>query len=277
MSGRKAEIKEEEIEEILLLVNRTYGYDFTNYSRASMQRRIARFIDDARFKNFSEFKFSLINDTSVFDYFLQRITVNVTEMFRDPQFYNAIRTLVLPVIASYPTIKIWHAGCSSGEEVFSMAILLHEAGLLKRSKIYGTDINPSNIEKAKKGILPLDVMKEYVANYIHSGGESDFASYYTARYNNAIIRKDLRDNIIFSQHNLVTDQVFNEFQLILCRNVMIYFNGQLQNRVIQLFYNSLSTFGFLALGIKESLLFSDLKNKFEIVSQQEKIFKRIQL
>src|SRR6478672_7183577 len=145
MSGRKAEIKEEEIEEILLLVNRTYGYDFTNYSRASMQRRIARFIDDARFKNFSEFKFSLINDTSVFDYFLQRITVNVTEMFRDPQFYNAIRTEVLPVIASYPTIKIWHAGCSSGEEVFSMAILLHEAGLLKRSKIYGTDINPSNI------------------------------------------------------------------------------------------------------------------------------------
>jgi chemotaxis protein methyltransferase CheR len=181
----------------------------------------------------------------------------------------------LPVIASYPSIKIWHAGCSSGEEVFSMAILLHEAGLLKRTKIYATDLNPNNIEKAKKGILPADVLKEYVGNYLRAGGQRDFASYYTAMYDNAIIRKDLRENIIFSQHNLVTDQVFNEFQLILCRNVMIYFNRQLQNRVINLFYNSLSTFGFLALGIKESLLFSDLKDKFEVVSNPEKIFKRI--
>lgn len=276
MSNKKVEIKEEEIEEILRLINRMYGYDFTNYSKASMQRRIYRFMDDAGFKNFSALKFSIINDKTVFDYFLQRITVNVTEMFRDPEFYKVIRTEVIPVMASYPTIKIWHAGCSSGEEVFSMAILLHEADLLQRSKIYATDINPNNIEKAKKGILPLEVMKEYVGNYILSGGESDFASYYTARYDNAIIRKDLRENILFSQHNLVTDQVFNEFQLILCRNVMIYFNTHLQNRVIQLFYNSLSTFGFLALGIKESLLFSDLKNKFEVISNQEKIFKRIQ-
>lgn len=275
MAERKVDITETEIEELLILVNQTYGYDFTNYSRASMHRRISRFIDDAGFDNTDDLKVSLTKDKAVFDFFLQRITVNVTEMFRDPEVYKVIRQKVLPVIASYPSIKIWHAGCSSGEEVFSMAILLHEAGLLKRSKIYATDINPNNIEKAKKGILSLDVMKEYTTNYLNAGGESDFASYYTAMYDNAIIRKDLRENIIFSQHNLVTDQVFNEFQLVLCRNVMIYFNRQLQNKVIHLFHNSLSTFGFLALGIKESLLFSDIKNKFEVVSNNEKIFKRI--
>ena len=255
MLKRKVDINEEEIEDLLSLVNQKYGYDFTNYSRASMHRRLSRFVDDAGFNNFYDLKAALLKEKSVFDFFLQRITVNVTEMFRDPEFYKVIRQKVLPVIASYPSIKIWNAGCSSGEEVFSMAILLHEAGLLQRSKIYATDINPNNIEKAKKGILPLDVMKEYVGNYLNAGGESDFASYYTAMYDNAIIRKDLRNNIVFSQHNLVTDQVFNEFQLILCRNVMIYFNRQLQNKVIQLFHNSLSTFGFLALGIKESRFF----------------------
>jgi chemotaxis protein methyltransferase CheR len=274
MSEKTNDISDEEIEDVLHLVDDLYGYDFTNYSRASMQRRITRFIDGAGYENIDILKKHLKNDQTVFDRFLQKITVNVTEMFRDPGFYKVIRKQIIPVIASYPTIKIWHAGCSSGEEVFSMAILLHEAGLLNRSKIYATDINPNNIEKAKIGILPLDVMKEYVANYIQAGGERDFASYYTAGYNHAIIRKDLRSNIIFSQHNLVTDQTFNEFQLIFCRNVMIYFNRKLQNSTIQLFYNSLSTFGHLALGIKESLLFSDLKNKFEVVSKQEKIFRR---
>ncbi|GEO07970.1 CheR family methyltransferase [Segetibacter aerophilus] len=274
MSERTSDISDEEIEEILHLVYHQYGYDFTNYSRASMQRRITRFIDSSGYRNIDNLKKHLGNDKSVFDLFLQKITVNVTEMFRDPEFYKVIRTQIIPAIASYPTIKIWHAGCSSGEEVFSMAILLHEAGLLNRSKIYATDINPHNIEKAKIGILPLDVMKEYVANYIQAGGERDFASYYTAGYDHAIIRKDLRSNIVFSQHNLVTDQVFNEFQLIFCRNVMIYFNRALQNKIIHLFYNSLSTFGYLALGIKESLLFSDLKSKFDVVSSQEKIFRR---
>lgn len=275
MAQAIADINEAQTDELLLLVNKSYGYDFTNYSRASIQRRILRFIDDAGFKTVAELVNHLQTDKRVFDFFLERVTVNVTEMFRDPEFYKVIREQVLPMIASYPIIKIWHAGCSSGEEVFSMAILLHEAGLLNRSKIHATDINPHNIEKAKKAILPLEVMKEYVANYIRAGGRSDFASYYTARYDNAIIRKDLREKIIFSQHNLVTDQVFNEFQLIFCRNVMIYFNKQLQNKVIHLFHNSLSTFGYLALGIKESLLFSDIKHKFEVVSAQEKIYKRI--
>jgi chemotaxis protein methyltransferase CheR len=275
MFKKTEDINDNETDEILSAVNQTYGYDFTGYARASLERRIKRFMADSAYENASELKLYLLNDKAVFDRFLQKITVNVTEMFRDPQFYQVIRQQVLPVLASYPSIKIWHAGCSSGEEVFSMAILLHEAGLLKRSKIHATDLNSQNIEKAKKAIMPLDVMKDYVVNYLQAGGEEDFASYYTARYDYAIIRKDLRENIIFSQHNLVTDQVFNEFQLILCRNVMIYFNKQLQNRVIQLFHNSLSTFGYLGLGIKESLLFSDLKNKFEVISSQEKIFKRI--
>lgn len=269
------DINEQELEDLLRVVNKLHGYDFTNYARASIYRRVLRFMNDVGLKNSDELKARIANDKSVFDFFLQRITVNVTEMFRDPEFYKVIRQKVLPVLASYPRIKIWHAGCSSGEEVYSMAILLHEAGLLQRSKIYATDINPINIEKAKKGILPLDVMKEYVSNYLHAAGESDFASYYTAMYDHAIIQKDLRENIVFSLHNLVTDQVFNEFQLILCRNVMIYFNHELQNKVIRLFHSSLSSFGFLALGIKESLLFSDIKNKFEVVSNQEKIFKRI--
>jgi chemotaxis protein methyltransferase CheR len=275
MAKKTADISEEETDELLLLVDKFYGYDFTNYARASIQRRINRFIDDAGFAGAADLRQRLSNDRKVFDFFLQRITVNVTEMFRDPQFYSLIRQQVLPALASYPSIKVWHAGCSSGEEVFSMAILLFEAGLLKRSKIHATDLNSKNIEKAKKAILPLEVMKEDVANYMQAGGEKDFASYYTARYDNAIIRKDLRENITFSQHNLVTDQVFNEFQLILCRNVMIYFNRELQNRVIHLFDNSLSTFGFLGLGIKESLLFSDIKNKFEVISNQEKIFRKI--
>ncbi|MDB5248436.1 MAG: methyltransferase, CheR-type [Segetibacter sp.] len=275
MTTQKADITEDELDEMLNVVNTTYGYDFSDYSRASMQRRVSRFMDTAGYKTAVDLTFQLKKDRSVFDYFLQRITVNVTEMFRDPAFYKVIRQEVLPVLASYPIIKIWHAGCSSGEEVFSMAILLSEAGLLKRSRIYATDVNPYNVEKAKKGILPLNVMKEYNENYIQSGGQNDFASYYTSLYNNAIIRKDLRENILFSQHNLVTDQAFNEFQIILCRNVMIYFNRRLQNRVIHLFNDSLSTFGYLALGIKESLLFTDLQNKFEVVSKDEKVFRRI--
>lgn len=275
MPAEKNEINNEALHELLTILHNTYGYNFSDYSRASLMRRVKRFMQEAKVKSFYDLKYYLTNDKSVFEYFLQSLTVNVTEMFRDPEFYRAIREKVIPVLASYPIIKIWHAGCSSGEEVFSMAILLHEAGLLKRSKIYATDINPMNIEKAKKGILPLGVIKDYVGSYVKAGGQHDFATYYTARYDNAIISKELRENIVFSQHNLVTDQVFNEFQLICCRNVMIYFNKNLQNRVIHLFYESLSNFGYLALGIKESLLFTDIRNKFEEVSRHEKIFRRI--
>jgi chemotaxis protein methyltransferase CheR len=275
MDNQEADITFDDVDEVLDLVARLYGYDFRAYSRASMFRRLQKFMSDIKVNKVFDLKHRLVNEPAVFEYLLQRVTVNVTEMFRDPTFYAVIKKDILPVLASYPIIKIWHAGCSSGEEVYSMCILLHEAGLLKRTRIYATDINPSNIEKAKSGIMPLEVMKEYTRNYIQSGGESDFSSYYTARYKNAIIRKDLREQIVFSQHNLVTDGVFNEFQLICCRNVMIYFNRELQNRVINLFNDSLSMFGFLALGIKESLLFTNVRDNFEVINKQQKIFKKI--
>ena len=275
MLDSKHHISDEELTGVLEVIYKVNGYDFRDYSRASISRRVQKFIQENGYRNPSELKLALTKKNDVFEQFLKLITVNVTEMFRDPGFYKALKEEVLPMLASYPTIKLWHAGCSTGEEVFSMAILLQEAGLLQRSRIYATDINPSNIEKAKTGIIPLHVMKDYTSNYIQSGGTEDFASYYTARYDNAIIRKDLREKIIFSQHNLVTDQAFNEFQLICCRNVMIYFNRELQNRVLKLFNDSLSTFGYLALGTKESLLFTSVKEEFDIINQQQKIYRRI--
>lgn len=275
MAAPGKDIQDEEVDELLKVVHSTYGYDFTNYSKASLIRRISKYMEDLKIANLLDLKYLLVNDRNSFEIFLQNITVNVTEMFRDPEFYRTIREQVLPIIATYPTIKIWHAGCSSGEEVYSMAILLSEAGLLNRTRIYATDINPANIEKSKKGIMPLELMKDYGINYLKAGGEQDFSSYYTAKYNYTIISKELRKNILFSQHNLVTDQVFNEFQLIFCRNVMIYFNRDLQNTVIKLFYDSLATLGYLAIGIKESLLFSDHRKCFEETSRQQKIFRKI--
>lgn len=275
MLDSKHHISDEELADILDVIYEVNGHDFRDYSRASMSRRIQKFIQENGYGSPSHLQVALTNNTDVFEQFLKLITVNVTEMFRDPGFYKALKEEVLPVLASYPIIKLWHAGCSTGEEVFSMAILLQEAGLLQRSRIYATDINPFNIAKAKTGILPLHVMKDYTSNYIQSGGIEDFASYYTARYDNAIIRKDLREKIIFSQHNLVTDHAFNEFQLICCRNVMIYFNRKLHNRVLRLFNDSLSTFGYLALGTKESLLFTAVKDGFDTINPQQKIYRRI--
>lgn len=274
MPYRNILISEEELTEILLFIKETYGYDFTSYSRASLIRRFVRCMEEAKLKTAYDLKFYLTNNKKHFDWFLQTVTVNVTEMFRDPQFYKAIRETVLHRLETYPTIKIWHAGCATGEEVFSMAILLHEAGLLDRTRIYATDINPANLEKAKKGIVPLNVMKEYTTNYLQSGGKQEFSDYYTARYNGALVSPELRKNIIFAQHNLVTDSAFNEFQMICCRNVMIYFEKDLQDRVIKLFYESLSPLGYLALGLKESLLFSEVRQNFGVIDVKNKIFRK---
>lgn len=271
---KSVDMTNEELDEIIVLLKQKYGYDFSNYSGASFKRRVLRVMDLNRVNGFYDLKYTLTNDKKFVPRFLQDLTVNVTEMFRDPQFYKQLNEKVLPVLASYPNIKIWHAGCSTGEEVYSLAILLHEMNLLKRCIIYATDLNPVNIEKARKGMVDVKFMKEYTQNYIKSGGKEDFSSYYTARYDNALIRKDIREKIVFSQHNLVVDGAFNEFQLICCRNVLIYFNRVLQNHVLHLFYNSLAPLGYLALGIKESLLFTDEKNKFETVAEQVKIFRR---
>jgi chemotaxis protein methyltransferase CheR len=268
------EMTNNEVEEIIVLLKQQYGYDFANYSMASFKRRVQRVIDINRMNDVYSLKYAILNKKEFERQLLENITVNVTEMFRDPQFYKELAQKVLPVLASYPTIKIWHAGCCTGEEVFSLAIMLHEADLLKRCRIYATDVNPANIEKAGHGIIDARMMKDYTQNYIKAGGRNDFSSYYTARYEHAIIRKDLREKIFFSQHNLVSDEVFNEFQLICCRNVLIYFNRTLQNRVLNLFYNSLAPLGYLALGTKESLLFTDVKGSFETVDGTAKIFRK---
>jgi chemotaxis protein methyltransferase CheR len=249
-------ISTEELEDIVHLVRQQYGYDFGDYARASLQRRVIRCMQKAGCVSAYELKYQLTNDNRFFTW-----------------FFKELRNNVLPKLASYPTIKIWHAGCSTGEEVFSMAILLHEAGLLNRTRLYATDLNPANLERARQGIVPLQNMKDYTSNYIQSGGSNDFSSYYTARYENAIIHKEYRKNLVFAMHNLATDQVFNEFQLVCCRNVLIYFNRNLQNRAMTLFSNSLSPLGYLALGMKESLMFSDARHQFDVVSPAVRIYR----
>jgi chemotaxis protein methyltransferase CheR len=251
-----------------------YGYDFTEYSKASIQRRVQRLFIVDKFPSFAEFRHRLQNDTQYFRRFVEEITVNVTEMLRDPSFYRALRTSILPILATYPFIRIWNAGCSTGEEVYSMAILLKEAGLLHKSLLYGTDINPLVIEKARKGIFPISQMQKYSENYIQSGGLKDFSSYYTANYHLAKFDSSLMEKMIFSTHNLVSDFSFNEFQLILCRNVLIYFERGLQSKVFNLFDYSLENFGYLALGSKESLRFSPIADRYRQIGK-EKIWRKV--
>jgi chemotaxis protein methyltransferase CheR len=267
-------IQYEELEILLNDIFTRYGYDFTEYSRASLQRRVQRLFTVDKFSGFEAFRQRLNDDPPYFRRFVEEITVNVTEMLRDPSFYRTLRSTILPVLATYPFIRIWHAGCSTGEEVYSMAILLKEAGLLHKSLLYGTDINPLVIEKARKGIFPVSQMQKYSENYIQSGGIKDFSSYYTANYHLAKFDSSLTGKMIFSTHNLVSDFSFNEFQLILCRNTLIYFEKELQSKVFKLFDYSLENFGYLALGSKESIRFSSIANRYRQVGK-EKIWRKI--
>lgn len=263
-------------DEVTILLNdlfETHGYDFTSYSKASIKRRITRLYILDKFPSFAELRYRVKNDESYLKRFVEEITVNVTEMFRDPSFYKSLRTEILPQLATKPFIRIWHAGCSTGEEVYSMAILLKEANLMHKSLLYATDINPGVLDKARKGMFPLSQMKQYSENYILSGGKHDFSSYYTANYLNVKFNEELASKIIFSTHNLVSDSSFNEFDLILCRNVLIYFDKDLQDRVFQLFDDSLARLGYLALGSKETLKFSSLNSHYKQVGK-EKIWRK---
>lgn len=266
-------IRDEEVEVLLNDMLDVYGYDFNDYSKASLKRRVDRLFTLDKFPSFAEFRYRIKNDESYLKRFVEEITVNVTEMFRDPSFYAALKKEVFPVLATYPLIRIWHAGCSTGEEVYSMAILLHEAGLLKKSLLYATDINPEVLEKAKEGIFPLSQLKQYSENYIAAGGMKDFSSYYASRYDRVKFDKQLSKKMIFATHNLVSDRSFNEFQLILCRNVMIYFDKDLQDRVLKLFDQSLEQLGFLALGSKETLRFSSIAVSYKQIGR-EKIWRK---
>lgn len=264
---------DEEVDLLLDDVLHAHGYDFSAYSKASLLRRINRLIALDKFPSFAEFRYRVRSDKTYLKRFVEEITVNVTEMFRDPGFYAALRKQVLPAIGARPFIRIWHAGCSTGEEVYSMAILLEEAGLLHKSLLYATDINPDVVERARSGIFPLSRMKEYSENYIASGGMLDLSKYYTAKYDRVIFDKKLRDRLVFATHNLVSDSSFNEFQLIVCRNVLIYFDKTLQNHVFRLFDASLERLGFMALGARETLNFSGLESSYKQLDK-EKIWRK---
>jgi chemotaxis protein methyltransferase CheR len=264
-------------EELLLLLNDMidrYGYDFTGYSEASLKRRIEHFMIKDHIPDILALRSLIVQSSDYFRHLVEEMTVNVTEMLRDPSFYKTLRTEVLPALATYPFIRIWHAGCSTGEEVYSMAILLQEAGILHKARLYATDINPDVIEKARSGIFPASQMRKYSENYIQSGGKNDFSSYYSSNYHLAKFDERLSEKMIFATHNLVADSSFNEFQLILCRNTLIYFNKKLQSRVLELFDHSLELLGFLALGTKESLRFSGIESKFRQIVPGQKIWRK---
>lgn len=266
-------ISDEQVEILINDVLEHHGYDFTGYSRASLKRRLSRLYSLDKHLSFAEFRYKTLNDDVYFKHFVEGVTVNVTEMFRDPSFYRLLRQQILPNLNTYPFIRIWLAGCSTGEEAYSIAILLKELNLLHKSLIYATDINPTVLEKASHGMFPLGQMKSYSENYIASGGIKDFSAYYSANYSLAKFDEELKRKMIFSTHNLVSDRSFNEFQLILCRNVLIYFDRPLQFRVLQLFDQSLENLGYLALGSKETLDFSPISSAYKKVGT-EKVWRK---
>lgn len=251
-----------------------YGYDFRDYSKAHLKRRIMHRLSLSELDSISQMQHQVLFDRAFLETLLNDFSINVTEMFRDPPFYKAFREEVVPVLKTYPFIKVWHAGCSSGEEVYSMAILLKEEGLYERSQIYATDFNVEVLEKAKQAIYPIDDIKDYTYNYQQSGGLASFADYYIARYDSVILDHTLKKKIIFADHNLVTDGVFGEMHVVICRNVLIYFNRELQNKVFKLFYESLRNGGFLGIGTKESLRFSDYIEKFDTINEPLKIYQK---
>ena len=268
------EIESLEIKLLLDAIFLRYGYDFRGYAKSSMRRRIIQFMQASGAASISEMIPCVIHDPAYFEKMAMEFSITVTEMFRDPSTFLSLRQNVLPVLKSYPFIKIWHAGCATGEEAYSLAIILEEEALNRRTTLFATDFNNQALKKAQEGILRMDMAKQYTRNYQLSGGKGSFSDYYHAHYGAMAIKHSLKENITFANHNLVTDGVFSETHLILCRNVMIYFNKELQERVLQLFYDSLVYGGFLCLGMKESLLFSKYQKKFKVIDQKNKIFQK---
>jgi chemotaxis protein methyltransferase CheR len=264
----------EQVTELIDLIKKVHGFDFSDYTKASLKRRLTRIMLMKRLGVY-DLKHLLFNDPNFFQEFLEEVTVNVTEMFRDPFFYKALNSLVLPYLSTYQHIKIWSAGCSSGEEAYSLAILMQEAGLKKRSFIYGTDINTDMLKKAKKGIYSLRSIKNYAENYQLTGISGHLTDHFTTMYDAATIHSELKHNTLFSIHNLISDTVFNEFQLICCRNVFIYFETQLQEKILGLFYDSLCPLGFLCLGSKENIRSDIFKKKFKEINLKENIYQKI--
>jgi chemotaxis protein methyltransferase CheR len=267
----------ETIELQLLLegVYRHYGFDFREYAPASLKRRVLRRVHAEGEHTIAGLVERVLHDADVMERLLLDLSINVTSMFRDPSFYLAFREKVVPLLRTYPFTRIWVAGCSTGEEVYSLAILLTEEGVYDRTRIYATDINEAVIGRARGGVFPLEKMQEYTENYIRAGGRASFSDYYLAKYEGALFDRSLTDNVVWAPHNLVQDRAFNTFNVIMCRNVMIYFDRALQNRVHELFHSSLERYGILALGHKESIRFTGFEGSYEELDVHEKLYRRI--
>jgi chemotaxis protein methyltransferase CheR len=270
-----AELEDIEIGLLLEGVYRAHGFDFRDYSRASIKRRILELMKSEKVNTVSALQDKLLHDAACLDRFVLGLSVHATAMFRDPTFYSTFRRKVVPLLKTYPTVQIWIAGCSTGEEVYSLAILLQEEKLYDKCRIYATDISQVVLRRARDGIFPLSAMREYTNNYHQAGGTHEFSDYYTAQYDSVIFNPGLRHNVVFSEHNLATDGSFNEFQVILCRNVMIYFNKELQARVHNLFYESLSMFGVFGLGNKESLKFTPRAAFYQHINDNDKLYRKV--
>jgi chemotaxis protein methyltransferase CheR len=269
------DVEEIEIQLLLEGIFLRYGYDFRDYSPASLRRRIRHCLIEEKLNTVSSLQERILHDPAALQRFLWMLSVNVTAMFRDPNFYKIFRQKVLPMLRSYSFIRIWHAGCSTGAEVYSMAILLEEEGLYEKTRLYATDMNEVVLQKAKEGIFPLKEMQTYTRNYQQAGGKHEFSEYYTAQYDHVLIRPTFKKNIVWAQHNLVSDASFNEFHVILCRNVLIYFNKPLQNRVHELLYESLAPSGVLGLGDKESLNFTPHDTDYKALDKREKWYQKV--
>ena len=268
------ELEQLEIELLLEAIFRRYGFDFREYARASLKRRLRRRMDAEGLTTLTQLHDRVMHDSTCLERLLRDLSINVTAMFRDPSFCVAFREQVVPSLRTYPFTRIWCAGCSTGEEVYSLAIMLQEEGLYDRTRIYATDINDYVLAAARTGVFPLEKMQEYTQNYIRSGGTHDFSEYYVAGYNGARFSRSLTENVVFAQHNLTSDRAFNDFNVIVCRNVMIYFDKGLQNRVHRLFYDSLETFGVLALGHKESVAFTPYADSYDVLDASERLYRK---
>ena len=271
----REDLEDLELKLLLEAVYQHYGYDFREYARASIKRRMWRRMMEEGLATLSGLQERVLHDPECMDRLLLDLSINVTSMFRDPSFYTSMRDKVVPLMRTYPFIRIWNPGCSTGEETYSLAILLREEGLESRTRIYATDINGLVLQQAKEGFFPLDRMKEFTQNYLRYGGRSSFSDYYKVFGERARFDTTLLENAVFAQHNLVSDSSFNEFNLIVCRNVMIYFDRNLQNKVHDLFFQSLVHFGVLALGHKESIKFTSHADAYQELDRQETIYRRV--
>ena len=272
---RKLDLEAVEIKLLTEGIYQHYGFDFRDYSMPSLKRRIWKRVYAEGLSTVSGLQEKVLHDPACMERLLLDLSINTTAMFRDPTFYLSFRQKVVPLLRTYPFVRIWHAGCSTGEEVYSMAILLYEEGIYDRCRIYATDINEAVLQRAKEGIFPINTMRENTSNYIAAGGSGTFSEYYIAKYDHALFRPSLRENVVFAQHNLVTDASFNQFNVIFCRNVLIYFNNPLQDRVQKLFLDSLEMFGILGLGKRETIRYSSVSENYAVIDEEERLYRRV--